>query len=347
MELEIERKFFDCRMLWMDGKTAYLARGMRFWGISAGFKHMGCEHTLGNRVERMLAWFRLTRQLFRVGVHHLWPLPGGGFLVVVRKRAYRIDSAGRAKIALRFPRGNKPARSGVCVTPDGSIFLGEYAQNLKRTMPVVLYRSDDSGRSFAPILAFGPGEVRHIHFIQWDPIGHCLWLGTGDADNESRLYRSTDNGMNWKKIGGGSQLWRAVGVSIRSDALYWGTDAGSDAGDQPNYVVRLDRKTMALKKVLKLQGPCHGNAMLKNGTLLVSTGVEGGQNEKDRYAHLWASRDGKCWEEVISFKKDPFPKILQFGVIRFPYGLDQRDQIIFTCLGLTGAGETTFVGRLK
>jgi hypothetical protein len=55
-------------------------------------------------------------------------------------------------------------------------------------------------------------------------------LGTGDADPECRLLRSTDRGESWETVGSGSQLWRAVGITFRPDAVFWGTDAGSDAG---------------------------------------------------------------------------------------------------------------------
>ena len=171
-------------------------------------------------------------------------------------------------------------------------------------------------------------------------------MGTGDRDSECLLYKSTDSGDNWKQVGGGSQLWRAVGLAFRPEAVYWGTDAGWTAGTHPNYVMRLDRKTGELERVLEVQGPCHGNATLRDSTLLVSTGVERGENEKDGYAHLWASRDGITWEELIRFKKDIWFRILQFGVIRFPVGLENCDALVFTCMGLVGAGEAAFVARI-
>ena len=346
MELQWLHRMPGGRLLWTDGESAYFARGMSYYRVDNGGKRLGRVVRVGSILEYLLSLFRLPRQLLRGGIHHLWPLQDGAALVVVRKRAYFVNATGRAALALRFPRGNKPAHKGVCVTPHGEVFLGEYALNFERKMPVTLYRSRDGGRTFAAIFEFAPGEVRHIHFLQWDPYTNCLWLGTGDADSECWIYRSQD-GETWEKVGGGSQLWRAVGVSFRPEALFWGTDAGSDAGEHPNYVMRLDRTTLALTKVLEIQGPCHGNATLKDGTLLVSTGVEGGVNEKDHCAHLWASRDGDTWQEVVHFKKDRWPYLLQYGVIRFPQGLEQSDRIAFTCLGLAGCGETVLVANLR
>jgi len=347
MHLQIQKQFKNARVLWTDGTIHYLATGMHIFRIDSHTWHQEWIATLGSLAERCIAQFRWSRQLLRLGIHHLWPLSDGGLLVVVRKKAMRVSPEGNASIALAFPRGNKPAHKGVCVTPKGSIFLGEYAMNMDRRLPVVLYRSLDNGNTFQSILEFEPGKVRHIHFVQWDPLAHCLWLGTGDADHECLIFRSTDNGNSWEQVGGGSQLWRAVGISFRSEALYWGTDAGSDAGTHPNFVMRLARTTLHLEKVLELQGPCHGNATLRDGTLLVSTGVEGGVNEKDRDAHLWISCDGTNWQELQSYRKDRLPLLLQYGVIRFPQGLHQGQTIAFTTMGLAGAGETAFFAGVK
>jgi hypothetical protein len=346
MKLRVIQEWKGCRALWTDKGHVLLARGMRFYGADSELEDTKRDVSLGGIVERTVSCSRLFRQLLRLGIHHLWPLGGGCFLAVIRKRVLRIDEKGRSEVVLFLPRGNKPAHKGVCITPRGTVFLGEYSMNMKRELPSFLYRSCDGGRTFLPIREFRPNEVRHIHFVQWDEFGQCLWMGTGDRDEECWIFRSDDEGETWIKVGGGSQLWRAVGVAFRPEALYWGTDAGSDAGTHPNHIMRLDRMSLKLQKVFEVQGPCHGCATLKDGTLLVSTGVEGGVNEKDRCAHLWASREGVEWQEVACFRKDPMPLILQYGVIRFPQGLVSDRLVIFTCLGLVGAGETTFVAEL-
>lgn len=346
MRLKIIHKIKNCRALWTDENVILAAQGMSLCRVDANSSTIGNKMNLGNVTEQILATSRTLRQLFRLGIHHLWPLSDGNLLVVLRKRILRVNTATQyVEATTKFLQGNKPAHKGVCVTPEGDIFLGEYSANKNRRQPVVLYRSCDGGRTFMSIHEFNPGEVRHIHFIQWDAIEKCLWMGTGDRDRESWILKSK-NGDQWEKIGGGSQLWRAVGLAFRPEAVYWGTDAGSDAGKHPNYVMRLDRRSFQLCKILELQGPCHGNAVLKDGTLLVSTGVEGGINEKDRSAHLWGSRDGTAWHEVICFEKDSLPHIVQYGVIRFPQGLEKSEKVIFTCYGLSGAEETTFIAAL-
>jgi len=333
----------NSRILWTNGDLTYVARGMRFWTVGSNGQKNRESTVLGSRLERAVSFFRVSRQTLRLGIHHLWPLPDGAFLVVARKRVFRIEPrSGECRLVFRFPRGNKPAHRGVCVTGDGHVFMGEYVMNMDRTQPIALYRSMDHGNTFSPVLTFVPGEIRHIHFVQWDPVESALWMGTGDADPECRLYKSTDHGDTWDLIGGGSQLWRAVCVAFRPEALYWGTDAGSDSGRHPNYIVRLDRNSRTLQTLRGIQGPCHGSSTLRDGTIVLSTGVEGGANEEDGCAHLWMSRDGSAWSEVASYRKDRLPFLVQYGVLRFPPGLEMSSLLAFTGMGLAGAGEKAF-----
>ena len=345
MRLEILKKFRNCRILMTDGVTSYAAVGNRFYTMNAG-GNFALQGVVGKRVEQLLALHRIPRQFLRLGIHHLLRLPDGKFLVIIRKRVYLMDPLEEPQLVLRIERGNKPTSKGVCLAPNGDIFLGEYAVNGPRTLPMLLHRSRDGGRSFQTIYEFKPGEIAHYHFIQWDHYENCLWMGTGDFDRECLLFKSVDGGDRWEKIGGGSQLWRAVGLAFRPEGVYWGTDAGWTAGKHLNYVMRLDRKTGAIEKVHEMQGPCHGNATLRDGTLVITTGVERGENETDSFAHVWASRDGNSWEELIRFKKDFWHRTLQFGVIRFPVGIENSDNLLFTCMGLVGNGETSYAAKI-
>src|SRR6266545_4126403 len=203
MKLRIEKTFPDSRLLWTDGNRTLAARGNRLLSVDA----LGCARelgTVGAFWERTGARVRVVRHFLRLGVHHLFPLGDGAFLVVLRRRAYRVDASGRVESCFKFPRGNKPAAKGVCVDPNGNVFVAEYALNGDRALPAMLHRSRDGGRTFEIVHEFRPGEVRHYHFVQWDPYGRCLWMGTGDADAECQLFTSSDAGDSWSRIGGGS-----------------------------------------------------------------------------------------------------------------------------------------------
>ena len=104
----------------------------------------------------------------------------------------------------------------------------------------------------------------------------------------------------------------------------------------------MNRETKQLEILADLEGPCHGCASYKDGRAFFSTGVEGGENEKDRYARLKEYKDGKV-ETLWEVKKDIWPLILQYGVMRFPLGSDACDRVVFTTLALEGHGENVMI----
>jgi len=331
------REICHGRALFVQENKIWIAQGLDFFAVNTTGERVTPKYSIGQVVDRFISSFRLSRQLLRLGIHHLLPLNNGGFLVVLKRQTLTLDQGGKILSIFSGYRGNKPGHRGVCVTPDGTIFFGEYTINIHNDTPTSLYRSTDDGLSFHKILTFAKDEVRHIHFIQWDKYENCLWMGTGDKDSECRLMLSRDHGDSWDIIGEGNQLWRAVGISSTENALYWGTDAGSVP--DPNFIVKMDRRTRELTKIQEVQGPCHGNAVLADGTVFVSTGIEGGANEQDRCAHLWqVQRDGKV-QEVYRMKKDIFPLIIQYGVMRFPMGIESCDAVVFTTYALRNGPE--------
>lgn len=335
------KKLCHGRALFIQENMIWIAQGLDYFAVNTAGERVSPKYSVGQVADRFLSSFRLSRQLLRLGIHHLLPLNNGGFLVVLKRKTLVLDQDGRIVNIFSGYRGNKPGHRGVCVTPDGTIFFGEYTINIHNDNPTSLYRSQDNGLSFQNILTFAKDEVRHIHFVQWDKYENCLWMGTGDKDAECRLMRSINNGDNWEIVGQGNQLWRAVGISITADALFWGTDAGSVA--DPNFIIRMDRNTRELTMIQEVQGPCHGNAVLADGTVLVSTGIEGGENEQDRCAHLWQVPPYGRIQEVYKMKKDIFPLIVQYGVMRFPMGTENMNRIIFTTMGLNQFGEAVLI----
>lgn len=334
------RRLMNGRALYTEENRIWIAQGMTFFAVDDQGKRVTEKFSVGSTKEKLIASNRLSRQLLRQGIHHLVPLPSGDVFLTAKRVAYVIGTDGKVKHTFQGYLGNKPGHQGVCVTPDGTIFFGEYTLNPKRDHDTHLYRSTDGGKTFQIVHTFKTNEVRHIHFIKWDPYEKCLWLGTGDEDFENLLLRSFDNGNSWEKVGGGTQDWRAIGVCFDQDDLTWGTDAGS-VPDQ-NHIIRMNRKTHRLEILADAEGPCHGCGSFKDGRAFISTGVEGGQNEKDRFARLKEIVDGKP-VEILRQQKDIWPLILQYGVIRFPLGTENTNRVVYTMYGLRGNGEQVYV----
>lgn len=337
------KKITSGRALYVTPDTIWIAKGMTFYGISYDGKRKTPKYTVGTAFERFVGRFRLCRQALRVGIHHLLPLNDGNILVSLKRRTLILSPEGNIVNTFDTYQGNKPGHQGICVTPKGIIFFAEYLLNSDRTKAVNLYRSDDNGMTFDIVKTFPAGDIRHLHFVKWDPYEECLWLGTGDygKDNmENRLYRSDDNGGTWTLIGSGSQDWRAIGVCFTPDYLVWGTDAGSCPDTV--HLVRMERQTKQLDVLEDMEGPCHGCATFKDGRVLFSTGVEGGENEKDALARLKLF-NGKSTDELWKRRKDIWPLIVQYGVMRFPLGTENCERIVFTTMGLKNHGEKVMI----
>ena len=329
------------RALYTEQDKIWIAQGMTFFSVDYDGNRLSKKFKVGSLTERLIGMNRLSRQLLRQGIHHLVPLPNGDVFLTAKKTSYVVNQEGQIRYTFKGYLGNKPGHQGVCVTPDGTVFFGEYTLNPRRDHDTHLYRSTDGGKTFRIIHTFSKDEVRHIHFIKWDPYEKCLWLGTGDEDRENLLLKSTDNGKSWIRIGGGTQDWRAIGVCFNRDSLIWGTDAGS-VPDQ-NHIIRMNRETHELTVIADAEGPCHGCGSLRDGRVFISTGVEGGENEKDRFARLKEIKNGKAIK-VCKQQKDLMPLILQYGVIRFPLGTENTNNLVFTMYGLKGNGEQVYVG---
>lgn len=339
------KKLVKAKALYQEPERIWVAKGMKFFAIDYQGKRISKVYHVGGLKDRVLSGHRLSSQLLRIGLHHLLPLKNGNILVTAKRKTYILNPDGKVINVFQGYQGNKPGHQGVCVTPDGTIFFAEYLLNPKRDHEISLWRSTDNGMSFHVVKTWPKGDIRHLHFVKWDEYEKCLWLGTGDyGENgaENRLYRSADNGDSWELIGQYSQDWRAIGVCFTPDSLLWGTDAGS-CPDTVHFI-RMDRKTREIEILQDFEGPCHGCASYKDGRAFFSTGVEGGENELDNFARLKEWKSGQC-ETVLKLKKDFWPLIVQYGVMRFPLGSDNCDKVLFTAMGLKHGGESVFIEK--
>ena len=332
----------NARALYVEKDKIWIARGLKFWAIDFDGKPINKPIKVGSSVYNI----RVLRQLLRKGIHHLLPLQNGNFFITLKKKALVVNKKGEMVSTFSGYHGNKPGHRGVCLTPNGFIFFGEYSLNTNRDIEINLYRSVDNGLTFQIIKSFAPGEIRHIHFIEWDNYSKCIWLGTGDYgqnNEECRLYRSFDYGDTFELVGSGGQLWRSIAICPIKEYVYWGTDAGHCKDS--NAILRFNKETKSLENIYELTGPCHGMCVTRESRIFISSGVEGGENEKDRFAKLYKVNNSFV-EEIKRIKKDVFPFIVQYGVIRFPSGCENSNYLIYTAMGLKHNGENVYIERI-
>lgn len=131
------------------------------------------------------------------------------------------------------------------------------------------------------------------------------------------LY-SRDGGESFESAGEGSQIWRAGSVMFTPEAILWGTDIGIDHEEQPNYLVRWDRSTHALSKLMQIDGPAYYSTQSTQGVAAIGTAVEGGKNEADGHLRLYWSEDHNHWQSIRLWRRWPAPGLFGPATIQFP-----------------------------
>jgi hypothetical protein len=347
LKLEIKRTVAQMTVHWVGDSEIWASSGYSFYtsrdeGVT--FEKTGDLTT--SSLNKILGKSRLITRGMRWGIRDLRRLNSGTVLVIADRKVYRSsgNGSGAFKSVYKFRKGVGPLREGWCEDDEGNCYLAEYFLNNGRDSSVNLVKSTDDGHTWETIASFD--RIRHIHCVQFDPFSRCIWLGTGDRDDESSIRFSEDRGDTWSAIGSRDQMFRTVSFIFTKDYVYW----GSDAPTKQNYVYRQTRKNGAIDKLAAVNSPVHYSTMLENGTIVFGTTAEGNSEGKsaawDDKAHIWASPDGKEWTDVASWEKDVYPYILGLGRIYFPHGRS-GDNIYFTTEALRNVDNTLFCAKLK
>jgi len=293
-------------------------------------------------VMKIASHSRLLSRAFRLGVRTLLKLNSGAILAVASGRVFRICND-KIESLFVFSKGVGPLRGGLCQDDKGNIYIGEYFMNNEHRYPVNLFKSEDDGKSWTKILSLK--DVRHIHFVQFDPYERKVWVGTGDNDLESRIIVSEDYGKSWRVIGCNDQKFRAVSLLFTDEYVYWGTDTPA----KQSYIYRYRRRDGKIERLVPVSGPVYYSAKLDDRILLFSTGAEGKSEGLsaawDNYAHIWASRDGLEWQDVGRWEKDGLPYLFGYGRVLFPSG-NLRNRLAFTTECVKDADGTSFIGEV-
>jgi hypothetical protein len=187
------------------------------------------------------------------------------------------------------------------------IIFGNYTTNgadhASRTDPVRLYKSVDGGLTFRVvydwndnILNSGNYNVRHVHTVKWIG-GSTWWAFTGDGNNESNWYKSTNDGDSWTWVCGGSQRYRLIGVYFLSDndSVIWACD--SDNGSIGIYKSTIADLADETKHQLLLSSIAEfwGLEGFGNTLLAWSVGIRGNIYRSDNL--------GQSWKPVIDWSR--------------------------------------------
>lgn len=268
----------------------------------------------------LLSWVysksELLMRLSRQCAHNLSKLKSGTILVFLQGCIYRYEPHKRfiTKVYAMGP-SRRILPNGITQDESGNIYFGEYLRNPGRT-EVCIYKSDDDGLNWESVYKFDNNTIRHIHSVQYDPYSQTIWVTTGDCNQECQIAYSTDGCKSFVRIGGGSQLWRAVSLVFTQDCVYWGTD--NPEGE--NTIYSWQRKNAKLNKIASVENPVYYSKRIGE-SILFSTAVELSGKNKDNYARIYGiNKNHKC-QMLYESKKDKWhPKLFGYGVFEFSRG---------------------------
>jgi hypothetical protein len=343
LELEIQKTVPNKIAHWTDHAEIIASSGYRLYSSrDQGQTFDKIADLKVSSLKKMIEKSRLLSRALRLGIRDLKKLKSGTLLAVADRKIFRAEYDDFKPVFL-FRQGFGPLREGWCEDDEGICYLAEYFLNNKRNSPANLIKSVDNGQTWETIRSLT--NVRHIHCVQHDPYSHKLWMGTGDRDVESSISFSEDQGKTWITMGSGDQMYRAVSFVFTKDYIYW----GSDAPTRQNHIYRHVRKNGEIERLVAVNGPVHYSTLLENGAILFATTAEGNSEGKtaawDNKAHIWASKNGTNWTDLVSWEKDVYPYILGLGRVYFAHGEDQ-DKFYFTTEALKKVDHTLFCAKL-
>jgi hypothetical protein len=313
----LKRRLQGARPLYVEESgRVWLSRGLQIFRRDADKDE---ETLFGNWPpawrDRLGGASRLAARALRSGLKGLLPLPDGSVLALAHGRLLRAGHGHVFKEVLRLGRGSGPL--GICVTPDGALYFGEYFFNEARDDVRILF-SRDCGETWASVYTFPRGKIRHIHNIVYDPFRKGCWVTTGDDDSESMILFTADKFRTLEPVFRGEQRFRAVSLIPSADALITATDTPY----QQNHIMRLFPETGRIEEVQAVPGSVF--ALSRVGRFSVaSVAVEPSRINLSQDAILLVSEEGAQWKELYRQKRDrwqlPYTPLLPDKITELPF----------------------------
>lgn len=293
--------------------------------------------------ERLLGCSRLLARLLRLGVRAAAALDNIHVILSVGNRLLELDiESDTITKGWYCGEGIRPLImtmvKGISGFEDG-VYFGGYLGN-KGKKPVNVYRRTGADQ-WEVVYSFPQGTINHVHNIVADPYRQCLWIFTGDFDEASAIWKVTDNFKRVERVVCNSQKYRGCVVYVLPEGLLYATDAPF----VDNFIYLMETISYEPQPLFSLHGSCIYGCQWKDKYVFSST-VEGdgrnmsrwefyfgrkrGSGIKDDFVHMYMGNLKDGFREIYKEKKDCMPLYtFQFGVFKFPYGVNNTDTLYF------------------
>lgn len=293
--------------------------------------------------ERFLGWSKFLFRLFRFGVRSAELLNDKHVIINIGNRLHELDiESGSMSNGWDCGNGIRPLFMTVINDmPDFSdgAYFGGYVHNHKKN-PVSIYHRVDVDQ-WEEIYTFPQGAINHVHNIVADPYRKCMWIFTGDFGESAAIWKATDNFKKIEKLVGGDQRWRGSMAYVLPEGLLYATDTPR----ADDFLYLLNPETLEQQEIMPLHGSCIYGCKWKNNYVIATTveseggkmgffekwfGRKRGKGIKDEYVHMYCGNLKDGFREIYKEKKDWLPfTLFQFGVFKFPSGMNETDTLYF------------------
>lgn len=296
-----------------------------------------------NKKERILGRCNLAYRLLRLGIRAALAIDKENVVLSVGNWLYELNlKTGLMSKGYFCGEGIRPLIitevKGIQGFKDG-LYFGGYLGNMGKK-PVSVYHRVGVDK-WEIVYTFPQGTINHVHAIVSDPYRQCLWAFTGDFDESSAIWRVTDRFNKVECLACNDQKYRGCVVFALPEGLLYATDAPF-AND---YIYLMNPDTHEEKELFPIDGSCIYGCQWKDKYVFSST-VEGdgrnntrwqfyfgrkrGSGIKNDYVHMYMGNLQNGFREIYKEKKDSMPLYtFQFGVFKFPYGVNNSDTFYF------------------
>jgi hypothetical protein len=273
-------------------------------------------------VKKILGKSRLVRRLLRLDKCCVIPT-ATGHVFFWQGAVYHLSPIENLVKTLTLISSRNPMHNCVAQLDSRTLIFGEYGNPHPNGKNI--YRTEDGGLNWSVVYNFSCDDIRHVHNCSWDHSSQRLWIFTGDFNGQCKVISTDPNFQDIRTYGDGSQIYRATGAFFEKNYVHWIMDSPLDEVRH----VRLDKKTGEIKIGQSFPGPVYYYLSCTDGVYLVCTVQEIGPSHKDKFLHVYASRNLKKWTEVARFEHDRFPKrFFKFGVGAFADGAQTSEDFV-------------------
>ena len=304
-----------------------------------------------------LSYFRLVVRALRLEPRTATSIGAEQIILSHRGAIYNIDIHNNCVQREHLFRKGMNNPLSFCVTdePTRRILYGEYWTNMHKER-VCIFERNDRG-SWEECFAFNAGEITHIHQIVYDKFRKCFWILTGDADNESAIWRANNDFSEVKAIFRGSQIYRSCVLVPEDEGLLYATDTPLE-NNAIYYIPIEENSILPPQRIYDMPGPCiYGKSINKN-LCAFSTSVEPdsslptwryyltsklGNGVKSRNSYIVAGNSKDGFKKIFNARKDRWNmSFFQFGNIQFP-DIEANKKLFCTGQALRGIDGKTVI----